>query len=182
MKKYLSLVLAVVMLFTVCIPAFAAEIKMGETELNNGSAEKSGTSDVFTKTTDEKGKNPASYTVIIPADTLIQWGDPYTEFKYSIKSQLEIGQCLNISVIGENNEDKLLSSETSDSIPYQLSYNNEGGTVNDALSYKSAQEIVDLERKFFIRVTDASWDSVPLAVYKDSLTFQIDVIDIVTNS
>lgn len=172
MKKYVSLILTAVMLFAVCIPAFAAEINMGD-------AVQSANPDVFTKTTDENNQNPASYTVIIPADTEIPWGATSTEFQYSVSSQLEIGKSLKISVIGENSEDKLTSDITSATIPYKLSYSNNGGTVEDSLSYNSNKEIVDLKRTFYVRIVSDDWNLVPVTEYKDYLTFGIDIVNIV---
>lgn len=172
MKKYISLVLTAVMLFAVCIPAFAANINMGD-------AVQSATPDVFTKTTDENNQNPASYTVIIPADTEIQWGAMSTEFQYSVSSQLEIGKSLKISVIGENSEDTLTSDITSATIPYKLSYSRGDGTVENSLSYNSNKEIVDLKRTFYVRIVSGDWDSVPVTEYKDYLTFGIDIVNIV---
>lgn len=172
MKKYVSLILTAVMLFAVCIPAFAAEINMGD-------AVQSANPDVFTKTIDENNQNPASYTVIIPADTEIPWGATSTEFQYSVSSQLEIGKSLKISVIGENSEDKLTSDITSATIPYKLSYSNNGGTVEDSLSYNSNKEIVDLKRTFYVRIVSDDWNLVPVTEYKDYLTFGIDIVNIV---
>lgn len=172
MKKYVSLVLTAVMLFAVCIPAFAAEINMGD-------AVQSATPDVFTKTTDENNQNPASYTVIIPADTEIPWSETATEFQYSISSQLEIGKCLNISVTGENSENKLISDITSATIPYKLSYSGDG-TGEDSLSYNSNTEMINnLKRTFYVRIVSGDWDSVPVTEYKDYLTFSIDIVNIV---
>lgn len=173
MKKYVSLILTAVMLFAVCIPAFAANINMGD-------AVQSATPDVFTKTTDENNQNPASYTVIIPADTEIQWGATSTEFQYSVSSQLEIGKSLKISVIGENSEDKLTSDITSATIPYKLSYSSGDGTVEDSLSYNSNTEMINnLKRTFYVRIVSGDWDSVPVTEYKDYLTFGIDIVNIV---
>lgn len=171
MKKYVSLILTAVMLFAVCIPTFAAEINMGD-------AVQSANPDVFTKTIDENNQNPASYTVIIPADTEIPWGATSTEFQYSVSSQLEIGKSLKISVIGDNSEDKLTSDITSATIPYKLSYSN-NGTVEDSLSYNSNKEIVDLKRTFYVRIVSNDWNLVPVTEYKDYLTFGIDIVNIV---
>lgn len=172
MKKYVSLVLTAVMLFAVCIPAFAADINMGD-------AVQSANPDVFTKTTDKNNQNPASYTVIIPADTEIPWSETATEFQYSISSQLEIGKCLNISVTGENSENKLTSDITSATIPYKLSYSG-GGTGEDSLSYNSNTEMINnLKRTFYVRIVSGDWNSAPVTEYKDNLTFSIDIVNIV---
>lgn len=173
MKKYVSLILTAVMLFAVCIPAFAANINMGD-------AVQSANPDVFTKTTDENNQNPASYTVIIPADTEIPWGATSTEFQYSVSSQLEIGKSLKISVIGENSEDKLTSDITSATIPYKLSYSRADGTVEDSLSYNSNTEMINnLKRTFYVRIVSDDWNLVPVTEYKDYLTFGIDIVNIV---
>lgn len=170
MKKYISLLLAAVMLFAASLPAFAA------TEINKGDAVQSATPDVFTKTTRENNKDAASYSVTIPADTEIEWSATGTEFTYRIKSQLEIGKRLNVKVIGENNENILLNSQTTSKIPYAFSYPNDNG-VADSLNYTTAREVVDISRIFTIEIKEADWEAVPIARYADRLTFTVEVID-----
>lgn len=170
MKKYISLLLAAVMLFAASLPAFAA------TEINKGDAVQSASPDVFTKTTRENNKDAASYSVTIPAETEIEWSATGTEFTYRIKSQLEIGKRLNVTVIGENNENKLLNAQVSKPIPYAFSYPNEGG-VAESLNYTTAREVVDIDRIFTIEIKTEDWEAVPIARYADRLTFTVEIVD-----
>lgn len=172
MKKCLSLLLAAVMLFAACIPAFAAT----EHKINKDDAVQSASPDVYTKSTREDNTDAASYSVTIPADTEIEWGVTETEFTYEIKSQLEIGKRLNVNVIGENDENKLLNATAGVSIPYAFSYTNDGG-IAENLSYKTLNEVVDIDRIFIIRINTSDWDAVPIARYADRLTFTVEVVD-----
>ena len=71
MKKFFAVALALVMLFALCVPAFAADIAVD-----------GGTGDVIIKTDtkidtngDDIGDTDAeSFKVSIPADTTIPWG------------------------------------------------------------------------------------------------------------
>ena len=64
MKKVLSVALALVMLFAVCVPAFASQTitQPGDTAV-----------DVMTLTTDVNGDPAANFTVTIPATVSIPW-------------------------------------------------------------------------------------------------------------
>ncbi|MDE5995121.1 MAG: hypothetical protein K2G60_06375 [Oscillospiraceae bacterium] len=172
MKKYFSLLLAAVMLFAASFPAFAAT----ENYISKGDAVQSASPDVFTKTTRENNKDAASYSVTIPAQTEIQWGITGTEFTYRIKSQLEIGKRLNVTVIGENDENKLLNNKVSKPIPYAFSYPNDDG-VAESLNYTTAREVVDINRIFTIEIKESDWEAVPIARYADRLTFTVEVVD-----
>lgn len=169
MKKYLSIFLAAVMLIALCLPAFAVTINMND-------AEQSASPDIFTKTTRKDNTDAASYSVTIPADTEIQWGATKTEFKYNITSQLEIGKRLNVTVIGKNNEDKMVNAETAATIPYAFSYTNMGGAVEN-LNYTTDNEMVNINRTFNIEIQTDDWNKVPIARYEDRLTFTVEIVN-----
>lgn len=169
MKKYLSILLAIAFLFVACMPVFAAAINMND-------AEQSASPDIFTKTTRKDNTDAASYSVTIPANTEIQWGATKTEFKYNITSQLEIGKRLNVTVIGKNNEDKMINAETTATIPYAFSYTNMGGSVEN-LDYTTENEIVNINRTFNIEIQTDDWNAVPIARYEDCLTFTVEIVN-----
>ena len=90
MKKAISVVLALVMLFAVCVPAFAADISA------------TGTGDVIvsTSTKTATGEDAESYTVTIPADTTIAWGTDSTDVGYTVESHLARNKAVAVAVTG----------------------------------------------------------------------------------
>ena len=96
MKKVLAIVLSVIMMFAVCVPAFAVTtIADKAPAIVDGKQ----ATDSLLKTSTEKedGTDGASYVVTIPAETIIPWEKVKTLFSYSVKTQLEAGTRLAIS-------------------------------------------------------------------------------------
>ena len=85
MKKVLSVALAVVMLFAVCVPAFAANPITDKTE-------QSGTTIVKTSTKTETGEDGRRYSVTIPANTTIPWGKASVDMAYVVEAHLAYGE------------------------------------------------------------------------------------------
>ena len=80
MKKYLSIVLAIVMMFTICIPAFAED-----QVIDQDSASKSADVDVYTIPDNAESE----YTVTIPAELGIEWNDTTeNEIEYTVYTNL----------------------------------------------------------------------------------------------
>lgn len=183
MKKLLALVLALVMMFAVCVPAFAVvETKNNVTTVKDNYSQKEAV-EAKLHTNTELPEGEYAYTVEIPADTVITWGDPYTEFKYRIvKTQLNAGQRLRINVTSADNDSSLTSEATGATIPYYFSRlvnpDTDEYVAVDTLSYTTDKEVITIPRlrTFYISIAAASWN-VPLAEYTDILNFQIDIID-----
>ena len=92
MKKLLSIALAVVMMFAICVPAFATNITKDSAQ--TAQAEVVTTYD---ETTDW------SYTVTIPAGVTVDWNDTTAQaMTYSVESQLLIGAKLKVSAAADN--------------------------------------------------------------------------------
>lgn len=157
MKKVLSVALALVTLFAVCVPAFASQTitQPGDTAV-----------DVMTLTTDVNGKPAANFTVTIPAMVSIPWyGTTGGDFiKWSYTSQLNIGEQLQISL---NKTSGNLTNGT-DNLPYTLS-----GDAADA-AYVTTDEVESANCSTAIAVT--GWDDVPVGAYTDTVTFTVEVV------
>lgn len=157
MKKVLSVALALVMLFAVCVPAFASQTitQPGDTAV-----------DVMTLTTDVNGDPAANFTVTIPATVSIPWyGTTGGDFiKWSYTSQLNIGEQLQISL---NKTSGNLTNGT-DNLPYTLS-----GDAADA-AYVTTDEVESASRSTAVTVT--GWDDVPVGAYTDTVTFTVEVV------
>lgn len=99
MKKLLSIALAVVMMFAICVPAFATEINQSEPTAD---AEGKQTAQAEVVTTYDETTD-WSYTVTIPAGVTVDWNDTTAQaMTYSVGSQLLIGAGLKISAAADN--------------------------------------------------------------------------------
>lgn len=172
MKKSLSILLATIMLFALCVPAIAA----GEQVIHKGDANQSASADVFTKTTRKDNTDAASYSVTIPAETRIEWGATRTEFRYSVATQLKIGERLRIAAVSENGTQELKNAGTSKTLPYTFSRTNLGGAVEN-LNYTTDKEVINTNRTFNIDIETGAWNAVPIVEYADRLTFTVEVVE-----
>ena len=85
MKKVISIILAVMMLASICVPVFAADIT------KDTPAPQTAAPDVKTKLTKTDGSDAYKYTVTIPASVEVAWGDTTAQdAKYTVTSQLKL--------------------------------------------------------------------------------------------
>lgn len=120
MKKIVSILLAVMMIAAISVPSFAATI----TEKSDPK-----TADVQVKTmiTDKDNNDPENYTVTIPAEIAVRWGE--TEAKaahYTVNSQLKLGAKLKVSAAAEN-EGKMTNAATDKFLTFTVA----GGDVTE---------------------------------------------------
>lgn len=156
MKKAISIVLALVMLFAVCVPAFAADISA------------TGTGDVIvsTSTKTESGEDAAAYTVTIPADTTIAWGTPSTDVSYTVESHLTRDKAVAVAVTGSG-EMKTVDGK------YTLAYTLDGATAFTAASpvvYPAAAQAVN------VLIAADDWNTAIVESYSDVLTYTAELV------
>ena len=163
MKKILSIALAVVMLFAVCVPAFAANPITQDTEPN-------GTTIVKTSTTTETGEDAEKYAVTIPAETIIPWEKTVTALEgYSVEAHLAYGKHVYITVAGSGL--MKLADDAAETLAYTLS-----GDGVDA-EYVSTT-VVNPAAPLALNVTieaDA-WANAIVGEYSDTLTFTASIV------
>lgn len=174
MKKFLALALALVMMFAVCVPAFAADIVINDEHPLPVEGKQTGDSRVYTST--EVDPSFHTYIVTIPAETAIKWGATKTLFSYHVKTQLPLGKRLALTAVSKNGEQALKNATTDKTLPYTFSQTN-GGVTTGTLNYTTENEIVDTNRTFNIDIADAVWQAAPIAEYEDFLTFTVEVVD-----
>lgn len=167
MKKFLAVALSVIMMFAVCVPAFAVQSITDKT---------ANTADAKVYTSTEPTPDFVSYSVTIPAETQIAWGTTKTAFSYGVKTQLELGKRLAINAVSQNGDQALKNASTDKTLPYTFSYTNQGGIVN-TLAYTTDTEVVDTNRTFNIDIATTDWQAAPIAEYVDFLTFTVEVVD-----
>lgn len=157
MKKILSVLLALTMIAVLGLTAFAADI-VGPTD---PIADQTG--DTIVKTViDPDAANPETYTVAIPADIDITWGD--TEVKslnYAVTSQLKLGATLTVSAKAA--DAKLMNGTNG------LAYEANGleldcifNEINDGAAPETA-----------IDIKVPSFADVPIAEYSTTITYTV---------
>lgn len=156
MKKAISVVLALVMLFAVCVPAFAADI----------SADGKGDVIVSTSTKTETGEDAETYTVVIPADTTIAWGTESTDVGYTVESHLARNKAVAVAVTGSG------EMKTVDGA-YTLAYTLDGATAFQAdhpVVYPAAVQAVN------VLIAADDWNRAVVESYSDILTYTAEIV------
>ena len=174
MKKVLAIVLSVIMMFAVCVPAFAVTTI---TDKAPAIVDGKQATDSLLKTSTEKedGTDGASYVVTIPAETIIPWEKVKTLFSYSVKTQLEAGKRLAISAASQSGANELVDA-AGNKLPYSFSKTN-GGEAIETLNYTTESEVVNTNRTFNIDIASTAWQAVPVNEYTGYLTFTVEVVN-----
>ena len=157
MKKIVSILLAVMMIAAIAVPSFAATI-------TKESDPKTADVQVKTKTTDKENNDPENYTVTIPAEIAVRWGE--TEAKaahYTVNSQLKLGAKLKVSAAAEN-EGKMTNAATDKFLTFTVA----GG---DAAEYTELNNAV----KSSTTVTIADFNA-PIAEYVGHMTYTVEYV------
>ena len=119
-----------------------------------------------TKATTIKASIPSSYTVVIPAETTIQFNKLETKLEgplYLSAAQLEPNHYVKISATANaltNDADK------SKTIPFTLYANN---SSFDSATFTDTKKQVQLS----VHITEDAWNAAPAGNYKGSVTFTI---------
>lgn len=111
MKKILAVVMALTMLFALCVPAFAAD----PNPITKDTAQ-SGSIDVITTylPSDE------TYSVSYPAAVNVAWGDTAAQdAKYTVTSALQIGAKITVSA-AENAGGVMTAAGTADTLTFSV--------------------------------------------------------------
>lgn len=167
MKKFVSIALALVMLLTVAVPAFAA------TDITTAPS----AADVIVKTntdTDGDGKDDTgSISVQIPADTTIAWGAAKTDISWKAEAHLTRDRFLKVDVTAQNG--KLLTADKKFEIAYAL----EGTTAFRAENpwVYGTTESPMVEMPLFVTVPESAWKTAVVESYSDTVHFAVSVVD-----
>ncbi len=158
MKKVLSLALAFVLMFTVCVPVFAATLDastpMGSTPVRvDGSTV------------------GASYTVTIPATATITWGQTEKEVEYSVYSQLATGKFVKVTVEADA-DGKMKNAENTASLEYSL----KAGTTEYTTTQSVILEANAEKSSVVVLIPTANWNKTSIDKYTGTLTFEAELI------
>lgn len=168
MKKTISVLLALVMLFALCVPAFAADTTV---DITKDTAQ---TADVLVKTSTKDGENKDAdfYTVTIPADLTFTWGD--TDVKnanYTVHAQLLIGASLKVKVESDvTNGNEMSATGTEKKLHYTLV----GGAEETFTEVVAAN--TEPATSIQVSIADSEWAQAPVGEYTGSLTYTVTYI------
>ena len=159
MKKLLSLVIAAVFTFAVCVPAFAEDV----TGPADSSAEDAQTSNV--KVTTNTDEAESEYTVTIPADLDIAWLDSSEQdMNYSVYTNLLEGASLDVSVSADNGG--VMTGSGSDSLTFTLTSAAQTFTLFNAAGTEPATDVT-------VSIAEGQWKQAAIGVYEGSLTYTV---------
>lgn len=157
MKKIVSILLAVMMIAAIAVPSFAATI-------TKESDPKTADVQVMTKTTDKDNNDPENYTVTIPAEIAVPWGEKEAwDAHYTVNSQLKLGAKLKVSAAAEN-EGKMTNAATDKFLTFTVA----GG---DVAEYSELNTAV----KSATTVTIADFNA-PIAEYVGHMTYTVEYV------
>lgn len=157
MKKIVSILLAVMMIAAIAVPSFAATI-------TKESDPKTADVQVMTKTTDKDNNDPENYTVTIPAEIAVPWGEKEAwDAHYTVNSQLKLGAKLKVSAAAEN-EGKMTNAATDKFLTFTVA----GGEVAE---YPELNKNVESSTT----VTIADFNA-PIAEYVGHMTYTVEYV------
>lgn len=158
MKKFIAIMMVLVMMMAIAVPAFAEDL--------NAKPSEAGEVIIKTDTKDADGNDAEKYTVTIPADTMIPWRQEVTAIDYSITSQLKRDHRVEVSVAGSG------SMKTTDGA-YEIPYTLAGDT-----SYKTTQPtIVNPDvRSLDVVVSMDDWNNAVVEEYADIITYTAGIV------
>ncbi len=157
MKKIVSILLAVMMIAAIAVPSFAATI-------TKESDPKTADVQVMTKTTDKDNNDPENYTVTIPAEIAVPWGEKEAkDAHYTVNSQLKLGAKLKVSAAAEN-EGKMTNAATDKFLTFTVA----GGEVAE---YPELNKNVESSTT----VTIADFNA-PIAEYVGHMLYTVEYV------
>ncbi|MGN0520781.1 MAG: hypothetical protein ACI4LB_08590 [Candidatus Fimenecus sp.] len=165
MKKILAVLLALTMLFALCVPAFAATGTIDENTADPKEAV------VPVKTT--YSASDESFTVTYPASMEIPWGtlvdDASAAFDYSVVSQLQTGKTITVTVTPTNPANPVMTSAASETLAYALAGDVNVTTTAAVVAAGAFTKTVQVD------VAQSAWDAAAINEYTDNVTFAVTV-------
>lgn len=157
MKKIVSILLAVMMIAAIAVPSFAATI-------TKESDPKTADVQVKTMITDKDNNDPENYTVTIPAEIAVPWGEKEAkDAHYTVNSQLKLGAKLKVSAAAEN-EGKMTNAATDKFLTFTVA----GGEVAE---YPELNKNVESSTT----VTIADFNA-PIAEYVGHMLYTVEYV------
>ena len=154
MKKVLSLVLAFVLMFTICVPVFAVNVGSTPVRVDGSTV-------------------GASFTVTIPATVTIPWEQTEKPIEYSIYSQLATGKGVKVTVNADT-DGKMKNAANTAFLEYSLkSGTNQYTTTKPVILPENAEK-----SSVVVQILTANWDKASIDNYIGTLTFSAELTNI----
>ncbi len=156
MKKILAMAMALVMMMSICVPAFAATL---DASANTGSAtvQVDGVTDM----------GDGTYSVEIPASVDLTWGDTTKAGEYKITSQVQTAKRVKVTLAKD--KDLTNTGDATETIEF---------AVADATTGIAAAAVVNAEAHTFNLTIDAGeWTAASIAAYEGTITFEAELVD-----
>lgn len=168
MKKILSFAMALVMMMAVMVPAFAADLKA-----NPDSADVIINTSTLKDTNDDGigDEDAEEYTVTIPADTTILWGEEETDVSYKVEAHLKRDGRVNVAVSGSG------VMKTFDGA-YEISYDLEGEGVDFKADVPTIYVVGEgaAKKPVTVKISADNWNTAVVEEYKDILTYSSEIV------
>ena len=166
MKRIITLVVAMLMLVSMALPAFAVTLDGTTT---------AGTQDVITTDTKANGESGVYWEVTYDAQTTLPWetlvNDDAALVEYSAETHLRYNEQLKVTV-APSATSKMVHVDASQ---YALTYSLKAANGADAVE-STVLGCVDAKTgSFRVDIPLSEWNSAPAGEYKDVLTFTAKV-------
>ena len=180
MKKTLSIVLALTMLFALCVPSFAAVVKDSDKITINAkvpfAATQSDSSAIIKTDTSALPCEDGYFSVEFPALTNIPWSqglDSSTPLNCTLDSHLKTGKTLQVTVKKSAAESKMTCTDPA--VITTLDYTVSDGSVNLNQPVTATPHIFAPK----IDIAAAQWNQAVVGDYQDTLTVEVAVVAVV---
>ena len=152
MKKVLSLALVFVLMFTVCVPVFAASVGSTPVRVDGSTV-------------------GASFTVKIPATTTITWGQTEKSVEYSVYSQLPTGKYIKVNVTADADK-KMKNAANTAFLEYSLKVGTTEYTTTQSVILEGNAE----KSSVVVSIPTANWAKASIDNYRGTLTFKAELV------
>ncbi len=156
MKKIFSFALALVLMFTTCISAFAIDLN---------SSNPMGSTTVRVDGTTAGAK----YTVTIPAEVEIPWGQEERAIGFSVYSQLQTGEHVKVTVTTDG---VMKNADNTATLNYSLKSGTTEFTTTESVILSSNPE----KSSVVVVIPENNWDYATIDKYAGTLTFEAEIV------
>ena len=158
MKRIISLALAFVLMFSICVPVFAANLTINQKTSNSTVSVDGSTAG-------------ATFVVKIPPTVDIKWEQKETSVEYSISSQLATGKHVKVTVRPDA-DGKMKNADNTAYLEYSLESNpTEYTTTESVISADTPEKATAV-----VKIPLENWKKASIDNYTGTLTFEATVV------
>lgn len=158
MKRIISLALAFVLMFSICVPVFAANLTINQKTSNSTVSVDGSTAG-------------ATFVVKIPPTVDIKWEQKETSVEYSISSQLATGKHVKVTVRPDA-DGKMKNADNTAYLEYSLKSNPTEYTTTESVIFADTPE----KATAVVKIPLENWEKASIDNYTGTLTFEATVV------